>query len=493
MNRCDFKVCFVSFYNEAAYGLRQLHAIVNHLTFSSKMIFIKLRLEDSFTKKTNNVTDIEESLFIDYIKENKPDVMAFSLVSSNFTLYRRLFKRIRPLGDFKIVLGGWQVSLNPEKCIDYCDILCIGEGELIIGELIECLYKKQSIDHISNLWIRAGSETIKNSVGPLLTDFDTIPIQTYKDELSLFIDNNIIIQHDPYLKSDRYGTFLGRGCPYHCTYCSNSYMAAKIYPNQWSKVRLRSVENAICELLEAKRNIMTLKYIIFYDEVFSPNIAYVQQFFDRYLKEIGLPFYCMFYPGTCSEEMAIILKNSMLAGVWMGIQSGSERVRKEVFKRRTNSKSIIKQAQIFNKYNISVKYDIIFDNPFETFDESLETIELLLNLPQPFKINAFSLKFFPNTEITQMALDSGMITDENLNDALEDDHQDTKVTIECHNNNLEFLNLLAMYIAILAPNSFLNSKIDYIRQTINTYKCSGNYDKLKNDFVSLSSDIAITK
>ena len=117
----------------------------------------------------------------------------------------------------------------------------------------------------------------------------------------------------------------------------------------------------------------------------------------------------MFYPGTCDEEMAELLSNAGLQGVWIGIQSGSNRVRKEVFKRHYTNKRLLQQIEVFRKYNISIKYDFIFENPFETEEEFKETIELIRMFPKPYLINMFQLKFFPGTEITQMALKAKLI------------------------------------------------------------------------------------
>ena len=131
----------------------------------------------------------------------------------------------------------------------------------------------------------------------------------------------------------------------------------------------------------------------------------------------------MFYPGTCDENTAKMLNWAGLKGVWLGVQSGSERVRREIFKRYYSNIAILKQAEIFYNYGISVRHDFILDNPFETKKETLETIKLINKLPSPCSVNLFSLKFFPNTEITKRALEKNIITQEQLNDQLKEDHQ----------------------------------------------------------------------
>tara|TARA_B100000315_G_C14555623_1_gene577975 strand:+ start:103 stop:1305 length:1203 start_codon:yes stop_codon:yes gene_type:complete len=369
------KILLVSFYNNEAYGVRILHSILINKGYDARMLFIE----------ENN-----SQLVAELVKEFKPDILGFSVVSLHFGLYKKLYNDIRELGKFKILLGGWQPTLNPQECLPYCDSLCRGEGEGIILKIVEDLGNNRA------------NKVYTGELKPV--DYPTFK---FDNGYSYVIENGELIQKEPYFENTRYGTMIGRGCPYHCTYCSNSYMC-QVYPD-WSKIRYRDIDKVMEELREVKRKLPAVERINFYDEVFLLREKRINEFTDKYKREINLPFYCMFYPGTCSEEMADKLTKVGLVGVWIGVQSGSERVRREVFKRNYTNAALWKQIKIFQKYNISIKYDFIFDNPFETREEFLETIALIRKLPKPLLINMFSLKFFPNTEITKMALERGLI------------------------------------------------------------------------------------
>jgi radical SAM superfamily enzyme YgiQ (UPF0313 family) len=375
------KILLGIFFNNEAYGLRILHSILskNH---DCKMLFIDENNQD---------------LILEVIKEYNPDVVGFSLVSSNFPLYKSLYNKIRESGNFKIILGGWQATLNPEKCFPYCDIVCRGEGEEIIEKIIE---------DINN------NNFLKTYIGTLVKKID-YPLFAFDNECSYHIDKGKILNTDPYYKNYRYGTMIGRGCPHNCTYCSNSYMK-NIYP-QWSKIRFRDYDVVIEELKIAKEKLTNIEIVVFYDEVFLPHKDDMDYFLKRYKEEIGIPFYCLFYPGTCSKEKAKKLKEAGLEGVWMGVQSGSERIRKEIFKRYGSNEKILEQAKIFHENDLKIRYDFIFENPFEVGEEFEETINLIKSFPKPFTLNFFQMKFFPNTELTKMALEKGII------DKLDDD------------------------------------------------------------------------
>ncbi|HBN07140.1 MAG TPA: hypothetical protein DD435_00330 [Cyanobacteria bacterium UBA8530] len=477
----ETKVLLVSFFNDEAYGLRSLHSTLIENGIEARMLFFKVESmqfkgdheassKRDFTGGIRNASDKEIGLLVDFILSNRFDVVAFSLVSSHHRLYKEIYKRIENIEGLSIVLGGWQPSLNPEECIRYSDYLCIGEGEVAFLELIRLLAKGSATDRVSNFWINDGGKIIKNPVRPLTPDISSFPLPLYDHKYSHIIENDEVIDHEPYFDNFRYGTFIGRGCPMQCTYCSNSYMANVVYPKSWSRIRCRSIEHVKTELSTVKDKLKKVKSINFYDEVFMPDLEWIRNLFSWYKEEIGLPFYCFFFPGSCSEEKCEILVSAGLSGVWLGVQSGSARVRKEVFKRSYTNQQIIDQAKIFNRHGVSVRYDFIFDNPFESFEESIESLLLMMELPQPFSLNLFSLKFFPNTEITKMALDAGLINKSNLDDNQTNDQDTYLIRQDVASPDNKFINHLAFYISCLSKDSDLPERKGGIYKLIDDYR-----------------------
>jgi hypothetical protein len=93
----------------------------------------------------------------------------------------------------------------------------------------------------------------------------------------------------------------------------------------------------------------------------------------------------------------------------MGIQSGSERILK-FFKRPTPLARVEEAAKViseFSKYHIPASYDMIVDNPVETRQDVLDTLELVYRLARPFKLGMFSLKLIPNTVLAKQMEEEG--------------------------------------------------------------------------------------
>ena len=476
-NKKDFKILFVSFFNGEALGTRLLFSILHNLGYNTKLLFFKVPFQNKFAT-SQDVSEEELKLFDDFVLEYKPDLIAFSLVSSVFGLYKKIYNRINNLSDFKILIGGWQASLNPDECIKYSDFVCIGEGEEAIEEFVDKLFNNLPVDSVQNFWIKTKEDKIiKNTPRPILNNLSKYPVSVFDDDLSSYIENNELVNKEVYKSNTRYGIIAGRGCPYRCTYCSNVYMAQNLYQDSWCKIRYRNPDHVMSELLEVKKTLPKIERINFYDEVLIPSKEWANAFFPRYKNEIDLPFYCMFFPGTATEELIKLLKDSLLAGVWIGIQSGSEKIRKNIFKRHYKNSVVIEQANLFKKYDISVRYDFIFDNPFQTFEDSLESVKLMLELPQPYSMNLFSLKYFPNTEITEMALDAGFISSKDLDDKRSADRDGYWIKLNNENTDNNFINHVVYYINKMASQSKLDKKEIY--EVIEEYKLSNKLDFIR--------------
>jgi radical SAM superfamily enzyme YgiQ (UPF0313 family) len=94
----------------------------------------------------------------------------------------------------------------------------------------------------------------------------------------------------------------------------------------------------------------------------------------------------------------------------MGIQSGSDRILK--FYRRPTPVARVEQAASmiseWKAYHINPAYDIIVDNPIETRQDVLDTLELAYRLARPFTLNIFSLRVIPNTVLEKQMEEEGI-------------------------------------------------------------------------------------
>jgi anaerobic magnesium-protoporphyrin IX monomethyl ester cyclase len=53
-------------------------------------------------------------------------------------------------------------------------------------------------------------------------------------------------------------------------------------------------------------------------------------------------------------------------------------------------------------------YDFILENPYETREDLMDTVRLLIKLPRPYQLRAYALSFFPGTELYKKACADGI-------------------------------------------------------------------------------------
>ncbi|MCK4649548.1 hypothetical protein KAT51_08495, partial [bacterium] len=108
------------------------------------------------------------------------------------------------------------------------------------------------------------------------------------------------------------------------------------------------------------------------------------------------------------------LRKAGLVKIQVGLQSGSKKELKEVYGRDTPNQRILNFAHLTKDLGIEVVYDLIWDNPLSTREDKKEMLNILLQIPRPFKIYMYSLIHFPKTALTNELLNSRVVKAEEV-------------------------------------------------------------------------------
>ena len=419
-------VALISLYSTDAIGLRYLMSFLKKHDFRVSLIFFKeLYLASDLMSFP---TEKEYRLAEDLIQKLSPDLVGVSLRSSYFKIASTLTERIKKAFPIPVVWGGTHPTVAPEQSIQVADMICIGEGEHPLLELAQSISASRDYHRIKNIWIKRNGQVIKNEVRPLIRDLDALPFPDYGDEDKFFIENDKIQNRDPVLQTYNLNIMASRGCPYKCSYCCNSVFN-DTYKDKGPIVRRRSAKNVMDEIHSLKDSFSQLRRIDFIDEVFAWDRQWAEDFTERYKKEVHLPFQCAQHPNMVRDDVLEMLVDAGLERVEVGVQSGSEKIRRELFERPVSNKKLIQTAQLLKRRKIVPFYDFIVDNPFETDKEKREGLDFLLEIPRPFHLHIFSLIFFPNTVITKRALNEKKITEEQVEGNAEQTFEQMFVTL----------------------------------------------------------------
>ena len=400
------KVILISLYDTLSIGPRILHKVLENNGHEVHSIFFK-------SAKLTDETKGEVKLLLDKIKALKPQLIGFSLRSRYFKTAARLTQEIKKEMDVPIVWGGVHPTIRPMQCLEFADMVCIGEGEEALLSLADLIDKGKSVNSVDNIWIKSGKKIIKNDLADLEEDLDKIPFPDFTDSNKYYIENDKCSYENIFPDYKMvYSVMTTRGCPFSCSFCNGGSLR-KIYQGKGKFVRRRSVENAIAELVSAKKSWPTIKKVYFIDDVFSYDLDWIKKFSPLYKKYVNLPFYCYVHPNCVNDEVISVLKDMGLIEVNIGIQSGSARIRKDIYFRYESNEQIINSIKVLNKYKVKVVCDLILGNPYETELDKKENLNLLMQLSKPIVLLTYNLLYFPN-QFSEMALKDGLIKEEDL-------------------------------------------------------------------------------
>ncbi len=312
------------------------------------------------------------------------------------------------------VFGGPHATFFPETVFESgVDAVCIGEGEGAVTDLAGALTEGADFARIPNLWVKRGGDVIRNDLRPLIEELDALP----------FADREILYKDDEALRDDPVRLFFGmRGCVYRCTYCFN-HRYNDLYRGRGRICRTRSVESLITEMKHVKER-WPLAYMQIDDDTFLLHErSWLEELAERLPSEIGVPFMCNVRVDLLDRESVVLLKTAGCHAVWMGIETGNERIRRELLRRHHTNQGIIEAVRLLRDNGIHVATQNLCGLPVKDPEEvDRETLRLNIACNPDF---AWSSIFYPypRTDLGERAIRDGY-----YDGALDDVPETNKIT-----------------------------------------------------------------
>ena len=189
-----------------------------------------------------------------------------------------------------------------------------------------------------------------------------------------------------------------RGCPYTCRWCSRA-----VYGLTY---RRRSPEKVVEELLQIKQE-YNPDTIWFVDDVFTISHKWLAGFNEELKrKNLKIKYECITRADRMNEEVIETLKDSGAFRVWIGAESGSQRII-DAMDRRVKVEQVQKMIQLTRNNGIEAGTFIMLGYPGETEKDIEQTItHLKKSSPDHFTITvAYPIKgteFYEEIESTQL-------------------------------------------------------------------------------------------
>ena len=299
------------------------------------------------------------------VETYKPDVVGISLLSVEVASALKISQICKEYNDKCIVVwGGVHPSFLPDECLKNkeVDFVVCGEGEYTMLELCQTLEKGGGFHGIKGLSFKYNAEIVHNPYREAIPNLDEIPYPA----------RDAVLYPESFDFKSLGSMILSRGCPFRCTFCSSR--------NFWDKkVRFRSPENVIKEIKILKDTYGTT-HVMFWDDTFTMNRVLIQKYCNAI---IDAGFKITWRTSTradfVDEELLKLMKKAGCVKLEIGVESGSDRMRKIIHKDVTNEQ--IRHAfNLINKSGIGSGSFFMAGFPEETVADLMQTFQLMKDL-----------------------------------------------------------------------------------------------------------------
>ncbi len=339
---------------------------------------------------------------IDLLKKQNPDVIGVSFTTQIRFEALALIRMIRK--DFPkalIVTGGPHPSLTSKDLLSNVpevDVVVRGEGEVSFLNLIKAAEKGESFENVKGISFRnRKGEIVENLNEMMIQDLDTLPFPA-RDLLPMEKYELITALS----KKGATTIMSSRGCPFQCVFCSTS--------KHWGhKIRQRSAQKVVDEIEYLVKTYPFIKGIRFFDDVFTVSKDRVMEVCREISKRnLGISWECEARVDTIDKELVEAMKNSGCEFIDLGVESGSNRILKNI-KKGITVEQVIFAAKTIKEAGIEAKAFIMHGLPGETYEDIKKTVFLSRYLFYNLGIETTQTitAIYPHTEIERLAKEMG--------------------------------------------------------------------------------------
>jgi anaerobic magnesium-protoporphyrin IX monomethyl ester cyclase len=279
----------------------------------------------------------------------------------------RTIARIARNAGAAVIAHGSDATDHAEDYLDYgIDFVLTGEAEQTVTELCTRLLHRKETSDVPGLVRKDSSGKLTRSTTAVVRNSAWNHSPRAAREL---------IDLEPYRAAwtAAHGLFsanvvASRGCPFQCNWCAK--------PISGNKFQARPAEDVAAEIRELK-TLYGAQHIWFGDDVFALNHRWTEQFADAMQRhQAVLPFKIQSRADLMSAPTVDALQRAGCAEVWMGVESGSQKILDAMDKGLLISE-VIEARDRLQHAGIRACFFLQFGYPGETWEDIQSTISLV--------------------------------------------------------------------------------------------------------------------
>jgi anaerobic magnesium-protoporphyrin IX monomethyl ester cyclase len=244
----------------------------------------------------------------------------------------------------KVILGGPEPASYAEEFLNHgADVIVIGEAEETLAELLPALGGSSSgLSRVAGIAYRDDSGTVlRTPHRPLIPSLDILPFPARdRVDLGRYLEAWCSVHGRTSLSINTM-----RGCPFTCRWCSHS-----VYGESYRRRSAAMVAEEVSAILEAYRP----DQLWFTDDVFTINHAWVTELereFSR--RRLTVSYECITRADRLNESVIRSLKATGCTRVWIGSESGSQRIL-DAMDRRVSVEQVQAMSLLAQSHGIEV-------------------------------------------------------------------------------------------------------------------------------------------
>ena len=363
--------------------------------------------------------DVEDRSLQDFIQEFRPHLVGITANTPQVKQAWRTARTIKEIHDVPIVLGGPHVSVLPEESCEkpYVDIVVRGEGEdawIDISNRLERFLKDQPsfstqaflhpeneiFDDCLGITYKTSDGQIHNNPDrPPIADLDSLPWPAYH-HFRMEKYTNLQPATDRVDGARSFSILTSRGCPYRCTFCSQSIM-----PIKW---RSRSPENVLEEWRHLVEDLGAQEIGVLDD---SANIRVkrlerlAHLLIENQLNHVPWIFVNGIRANLASKELLSLLKQAGLKRVAFGVETGDPEILRTIDK-KVDHDTIRQAFKNAKEVGLETIAFMIIGLPGETRETMQRTIDFAIEL-DPLIANFSMMTPYPGTKVYEIVKRQG--------------------------------------------------------------------------------------
>lgn len=373
-------------------GLAMIAAFVRQHGFSVAII----DAEANFWTPEETIKEIEQY---------EPFLVGLSAFTTKMTAAGRILKLVKErMPHVKTMLGGHHASAIPGRTLkdEAADFVICGEGFYPTAELLRRLKEQRDDFNIEGVWFQKDGAFVGNGRAVGIKNLDDLPFAAW----DLLPMEKYRAHHwqtwDYGLKQTGFAVlYTSLGCPFSCDYCSVNVVYGR------HATRYRSPESVVKEM-QLLTGEYRVRHIEIIDDTFTINPKRVERLCDEIINHnLGdkINMWCFARTNTVSANLMTKMKKAGVNWVFMGFESGSDKVLKDVHKRQT-VEQIKKANDIVHKAGIHIGGNYVFGLPEDTEETMRLTLTLAKELNTEYA-NFFLMMAYPGTKFHEVALERG--------------------------------------------------------------------------------------